>query len=235
MLNCLNTTASATAEAENPCADDVMSTNHLLGFEEVEALAKTLVEVALDEGLSIRQEQREKIIQQFNNLQDYDKQLVPEKFVALYMHRFRSGKFCLSKYSSDERNKKNAAISQNLKLQNLQFRPAHHINEHKNRLVYTIIKIPFLSEHSLSKAGVPQKNIIFSHYDRLHKKVLTEDSLLCKLGIPLQSINSKVIYLLFGLSYGTWGGEGCVGLVGVHAWYMRVVILTFAILAQGVT
>ena len=66
------------------------------------------------------------------------------------------------------------------------------ISAQHNRLMYTLVKLLWLRSPSGSRSS-PEKSTIFKGYERIQHRILVEDPVLCKAGIPLPKINIKTV------------------------------------------
>jgi hypothetical protein len=159
----------------------------LPGYGKLELLSKILVEVGSDESkLSINSETRSRIIEAWNSLEEHDKK--PQNFRSAYQSRWGNTMYGRTKGDAAE-----ATVTQKIKF-NLRYTPAQLIDPKKNRLVYCTIKHLWLCHNKEStKAFSPDKIRIHKSYERIQHRVLVEDPILSKLGIPLPKINTKCI------------------------------------------
>ncbi|XP_028254161.1 uncharacterized protein LOC114429697 [Parambassis ranga] len=72
----------------------------------------------------------------------------------------------------------------------MRYAPAQHNIQH-NRLMYTLVKLLWLRSHG--SLASPVKNEILKAYERIQHRVLLEDAVLSKAGIPLAKINIKTV------------------------------------------
>lgn len=66
------------------------------------------------------------------------------------------------------------------------------ISPQHNRLMYVLIKLLWLRSPQASRSS-PEKASILKAYDRIQHRVLVDDPILCKAGIPLPKINTKTV------------------------------------------
>ncbi|XP_077083726.1 uncharacterized protein LOC143736855 isoform X2 [Siphateles boraxobius] len=61
-----------------------------------------------------------------------------------------------------------------------------------NRLMYVLVKLLWLCSPKASRSN-PEKASILKAYDSIQHRVLVDDQILCKAGIPLPKINTKTV------------------------------------------
>ncbi|XP_044072927.1 uncharacterized protein LOC122885638 [Siniperca chuatsi] len=66
------------------------------------------------------------------------------------------------------------------------------INAQHNRLMYTLVKLQWLRSPQGSRSS-PEKSTILKAYERIQHRILVEDPVLCKAGIPLPKINITTV------------------------------------------
>ncbi|KAM4566648.1 uncharacterized protein PAE49_010176 isoform 1-T1 [Odontesthes bonariensis] len=66
------------------------------------------------------------------------------------------------------------------------------ISPQHNRLMYVLVKLLWLRSPQASRSS-PEKVNILKAYERIQHRVLVEDPVLCKAGIPLPKINTKTV------------------------------------------
>ena len=179
-------TESPTAEAEEPALEDVLGSSHLDGFSAVQNLATLLLQLGEDRtGMLVPPKLRSQILEAWPKLEEYDKHLKSDNFAGLYFSRFRG-----SAYGRKNGNSKDAAVVQNLRMQE-RYTPAKVIDEN-NRLGYLLINMITNQPGAFSKDLTPDKKEIVSIYSTIKAKV-SNDFELSSLSLPLQKINDKVL------------------------------------------
>ena len=160
------------------------SLNPVHGFAEVEHLAKLLAAISEDDQtLLLTKEQQDQILKAWNKLDDHDQH--PHKFHQAYKAHWGNTLYGRTKREDELE----AGIIQRRKMMN-RYSPAQPIDVQYNRLVYCVIKQIWLCHE---KKISPEKLTITRAYERLQHKILVEDPVLSKLGIPLPKINSKCV------------------------------------------
>ena len=160
------------------------SLNPVHGFAEVEHLAKLLAAISeYDQTLLLTKEQQDQILKAWNKLDDHDQH--PHKFHQAYKAHWGNTLYGRTKREDELE----AGIIQHRKMMN-RYSPAQPIDVQYNRLVYCVIKQIWLCHE---KKISPEKLTITRAYERLQHKILVEDPVLSKLGIPLPKINSKCV------------------------------------------
>lgn len=85
-----------------------------------------------------------------------------------------------------------AAVVQRLKMAK-RYAPAQQdISAQHNRLMYTLVKLLWLRSPHGSRSS-PEKSTILKAYERVQHRILVEDPILCKAGIPLPKVNVKTV------------------------------------------
>ncbi|KAK6309826.1 hypothetical protein J4Q44_G00197070 [Coregonus suidteri] len=108
-------------------------------------------------------EQRNQVLKAWNAVEEHDKQ--PQKFNQLYRTHWGNTLYCRTKRDDLV----DAALIQRVKMAK-RYAPAQQdISAQHNRLMYTLA------------------------YERVQHRILVEDPVLCKAGIPLPKINSKTV------------------------------------------
>ncbi|KAL0963546.1 hypothetical protein UPYG_G00307790 [Umbra pygmaea] len=178
-------TSSETATANPPAFDDVCSDNPLPRFQKLEGISAVLVEVSLtDHKLLLNTEQRNRVLDTWNAVEEHYKQ--PQKYHQLY--RTHSGNtYCLTKRDDLA----DAAVVQRVKLAKRYAAAQQDISLQCNRL-YVLVKLLWLHSHEASRSS-PEKTSLLKAYDRIQHRVLVEDPILCKAGLPLPKINTKTV------------------------------------------
>lgn len=130
------------------------------------------MEIGLTEDkLSLTTEQKNRLINAWNAVEEHDKQ--PQKFHQIYKTHWGNTLYCRTE-------RDDPAPAQQV------------ISSQHNRLMYTLVKLLWLgSPHS--NLASPQKNTIAKDYKRVRRRVLVEDPVLSKLGIPLPNIETKTV------------------------------------------
>lgn len=167
--------------------EDACSSNPLPGFEKLEMFCSVLVEISLiEDKLSLTTEQRNKVLQTWNSVEEHDKQ--PQKFNQLYKTHWGNTLYCRTKRDDLV----DAALIQRVKMAK-RYAPAQHdISAQRNRLMYTLVKLLWLRSPQGSRNS-PEKLSILKAYERIQHRILVEDAVLCKAGIPLPKINIKTV------------------------------------------
>ncbi|XP_039475094.1 uncharacterized protein LOC120442544 [Oreochromis aureus] len=146
-----------------------------------------LVEISLiEDKLSLTTEQRNKVLQTWNSVEEHDKQ--PQKFNQLYKTYWGNTLYCRTKRDDLV----DAALIQRVKMAK-RYAPAQHdISAQSNRLMYTLVKLLWLRSPQGSRNS-PENLSILKAYERIQHRILVEDAVLCKAGIPLPKINIKTV------------------------------------------
>ncbi|XP_066289153.1 uncharacterized protein [Branchiostoma lanceolatum] len=183
----INLTDNSMAAELDPVMEDVCGSNHVDGFSSVENLAKVLVAIASEGGnLSLSEEDRSKVVEAWNKLELHDRNV--HQFHSMYRARWGNPLFGRTKGHPVQ-----AALVQRLKL-GKKSAPAHLIDYKNSRLMYCVVKQLWLSPPPYgTSTGTPQKNQIVQLYTRLQHRVVVDDPVLSKLGIPLLKINIKSV------------------------------------------
>ena len=66
------------------------------------------------------------------------------------------------------------------------------VSAQHNRLMYTLVKLLWLRSPQGSRSS-PEKSTILKAYERVQHRILVEDPIMCKAGIPLPKINIKTV------------------------------------------
>ncbi|XP_039453959.1 uncharacterized protein LOC116324518 [Oreochromis aureus] len=180
-------TNDETSTVHPPAFEDACSSNPLPGFEKLEMFCSVLVEISLiEDKLSLTTEQRNKVLQTWNSVEEHDKQ--PQKFNQLYKTHWGNTLYCRTKRDDLV----DAALIQRVKMAK-RYAPAQHdISAQSNRLMYTLVKLLWLRSPQGSRNS-PEKLSILKAYERIQHRILVEDAVLCKAGIPLPKINIKTV------------------------------------------
>ncbi|KAK6302325.1 hypothetical protein J4Q44_G00266800 [Coregonus suidteri] len=147
-----------------------------------------LVEIGLaEEKLSLTTEQRNQVLKAWNAVEEHDKQ--PQKFNQLYRTHWGNTLYCRTKRDDLV----DAALIQRVKMAK-RYAPAQQdISAQHNRLMYTLVKLLWLRSPQGSRNS-PEKRTLLKAYERVQQhRILVEDPVLCKAGIPLPKINSKTV------------------------------------------
>lgn len=120
--------------------------------------------------LSLTTEQSNRLIEAWSAVEEHDKQ--PPKFHQLYKTHWGNALYCRTK-------RDNLALDQ------------QDISSQHNRLMYTLVKLLWM-ESPQSTPASPESTIAKA-YERLQHRVLVEDPVLSKLGIPLPKIDTKTV------------------------------------------
>ncbi|XP_045070245.1 uncharacterized protein LOC123484214 [Coregonus clupeaformis] len=146
-----------------------------------------LVEIGLaEEKLSLTTEQRNQVLKAWNAVEEHDKQ--PQKFNQLYRTHWGNTLYCRTKRDDLV----DAALIQRVKMAK-RYAPAQQdISAQHNRLMYTLVKLLWLRSPQGSRNS-PEKRTLLKAYERVQHRILVEDPVLCKAGIPLPKINSKTV------------------------------------------
>ncbi|KAK7131740.1 hypothetical protein R3I93_018338 [Phoxinus phoxinus] len=179
--------SSETATVNPPAFEDVCSDNPLPGFQKLEAFCAVLVEVGLtDQKLLLNTTQRNRVLEAWNAVEEHDKQ--PQKYHQLYRTHWGNTLYCRTKRD----NLADAALIQKVKMAK-RYAPAQQdISPQHNRLMYVLVKLLWLRSPQASRSS-PEKASILKAYDRIQHRVLVDDPILCKAGIPLPKINTKTV------------------------------------------
>ncbi|XP_076841988.1 uncharacterized protein LOC143486080 [Brachyhypopomus gauderio] len=180
-------TSDETATIHPPAFEDACSPNPLPGFQKLEKFCSALVEIGLQEDkLLLTTEQRNRVLEAWNAVEEHDKQ--PQQFNQLYRTHWGNTLYCRTKRDDLV----DAALIQRLKMAK-RYAPAQQdISAQNNRLMYTLVKLLWLRSPRGSSTS-PEKMAILKGYERIQHRVLVEDPVLCKAGIPLPKINIKTV------------------------------------------
>nr|XP_055033530.1 uncharacterized protein LOC129421673 [Misgurnus anguillicaudatus]XP_055035580.1 uncharacterized protein LOC129423120 [Misgurnus anguillicaudatus] len=179
--------SSETATVNPPAFEDVCSENPLPGFQKLEEFCTVLVEVGLtDQKLLLNTAQRNRVLDAWNAVEEHDKQ--PQKYHQLYRTHWGNTLYCRTKRDDLA----DAAVVQKVKMAK-RYAPAQQdISPQHNRLMYVLVKLLWLHSPKASCSS-PEKTSILKAYDRIQHRVLVDDPILCKAGIPLPKINTKTV------------------------------------------
>ena len=146
-----------------------------------------LLEIGLTQGkLSLTTEQRNRVLEAWNVVDELDKQ--PQQFNQLYRTHWGNTLYCRTKRDDLVE----AAVVQRVKMAK-RYAPAQQdISAQHNRLMYTLVKLLWLRSPQGSRTS-PEKGTILKAYERIQHRVLVEDPILSKAGIPLPKINIKTV------------------------------------------
>ncbi|KAJ8370303.1 hypothetical protein SKAU_G00103350 [Synaphobranchus kaupii] len=180
-------TSDETSSVHPPAFEDACSPNPLPGFEKLEMFCSVLVEIGLTEDkLSLTTEQRNKVLAVWNAVEEHDKQ--PQQFNQLYRTHWGNTLYCRTKRDDLV----DAAVIQRVKMAK-RYAPAQQdISARHNRLMYTLVKLLWLRSPQGSRNS-PEKRTILKAYEQIQHRILVEDPVLCKAGIPLPKINVKTV------------------------------------------
>ncbi|XP_041941359.1 uncharacterized protein LOC121704885 [Alosa sapidissima] len=180
-------TNNETATVHPPAFEDACSANPLPGFQELEAFCATLVQLGgADQKLQLTTDQRNAILDAWNAVEEHDKQ--PQKYHQLYRTHWGNTLYCRTK--RDDLGE--AALIQRVKMAR-RYAPAQQdISAQHNRLMYVLVKLLWLSAPQSSRTG-PEKASILKAYELIQHRVLVDDPVLSKAGIPLPKINVKTV------------------------------------------
>ncbi|KAK9540557.1 hypothetical protein VZT92_003001 [Zoarces viviparus] len=180
-------TSDETSTVHPPAFEDACSPNPLPGFERLETFCSALVEISLTEDkLTLTTEQRNKVPEAWNKVEEHDKQ--PQQFNQLYRTHCGITLYCRTKRDDLV----DAAVIQRLKMAKRYAPAQQHISAQHNRLMYTLVKLLWLRSPQGSRSS-PEKSTILKAYERIQHRILVEDPILCKAGIPLPKINIKTV------------------------------------------
>ncbi|XP_048881499.1 uncharacterized protein LOC125748878 [Brienomyrus brachyistius] len=180
-------TSDETSTVYPPAFEDACSPNPLPGFQKLERFCSVLVEIGLlDDKLSLSTEQRNRVLEAWNVMEEHDKH--PQRFNQLYRSHWGNTLYCRTKRDDPFE----AAVVQRVKMAK-RYAPAQHdISAQHNRLMYTLVKLLWLHSPQGSRTS-PEKTFIVKAYQRIQHRILVEDPVLCKAGIPLPKINTKTV------------------------------------------
>ena len=167
--------------------EDACSPQPLPGFQKLENFCSVLLEIGLTQGkLSLTTEQRNRVLEAWNVVDELDKQ--PQQFNQLYRTHWGNTLYCRTKRDDLVE----AAVVQRVKMAK-RYAPAQQdISAQHNRLMYTLVKLLWLRSPQGSRTS-PEKGTILKAYERIQHRVLVEDPILSKAGIPLPKINIKTV------------------------------------------
>nr|XP_008281292.1 PREDICTED: uncharacterized protein LOC103358197 [Stegastes partitus] len=180
-------TNEETGTVHPPALEDACSQNPLPGFQNLETFCSLLVEIGLTEDkLSLTTEQRSKVLAAWNAVEEHDKQ--PQHFSQLYRTHWGNTLYCRTKRDDLV----DAAVVQKVKMAK-RYAPAQQdISALNNRLMYVLVKLLWLRLPTGSLSS-PEKVCILKAYERIQHRVLVEDPVLSRAGIPLPKINIKTV------------------------------------------
>ncbi|XP_017564809.1 uncharacterized protein LOC108434293 isoform X2 [Pygocentrus nattereri] len=180
-------TSDETSTVHAPAFEDACSPNPLPGFQKLEMFCSLLVEIGLTEDkLSLTTEQRNRALEAWNAVEEHDKQ--PQRFNQLYRTHWGNTLYCRTKRDDLV----DAAVIQRVKMAK-RYAPAQQdISAQNNRLMYTLVKLLWLRSPQGSRTS-PEKSTILKAYERIQHRILVEDPVLCRAGIPLPKINIKTV------------------------------------------
>ncbi|XP_037619327.1 uncharacterized protein LOC119484539 [Sebastes umbrosus] len=180
-------TSEETSTVQPPAFEDACSPNPLPGFQKLEKFCSVLVDIGLTEDkLSLSTEQRNKVLEVWNAVEEHDKQ--PQQFNQLYRTHWGNTLYCRTKRDDLV----DAAVIQRVKMAK-RYAPAQQdISAQHNRLMYTLVKLLWLRSPQGSRIS-PETATILKAYERIQHRILVEDQVLCKAGIPLPKINIKTV------------------------------------------
>lgn len=180
-------TTDETTSAHPPAFEDACSPNPLPGFQQLEKFCSLLVEIGLPEDkLSLSTKQRNKLIYAWNAVEEHDKQ--PQQFHHLYKTHRGSTLYCRTKRDDLA----DAALIQCVKMSRRYAQAPQDISAQHNKLMYVLVKLLWLASPCGTRSS-PEKKPITKAYERVQHRVLIEDPVLSKLGIPLPKINTKTV------------------------------------------
>ncbi|XP_048885476.1 uncharacterized protein LOC125751053 [Brienomyrus brachyistius] len=187
LLSHITLTRDEASTVYPPAFDDACSPNPLPGFQELEKFCSVLVEIGLvEDKLSLSTEQRNRVLEAWNVMEEHDKH--PQRFNQLYRSHWGNTLYCRTKRDDPFE----AAVVQRVKMAK-RYAPAQHdISAQHNRLMYTLVKLLWLHSPQGSRTS-PEKTFIVKAYQRIQHRILVEDPVLCKAGIPLPKINTKTV------------------------------------------
>ncbi|XP_072573318.1 uncharacterized protein [Paramormyrops kingsleyae] len=170
-----------------PAFEDACSPNPLPGFQNLEKFCSVLVEIGLiEDKLSLSTEQRNRVLKAWNAMEEHDKH--PQQFNQLYKKHWGNTLYCRTKRDDPFE----AVVVQRVKMAK-RYAPAQHdISAQHNRLMYTLVKLLWLHSPQGSSAS-PEKTFTLKAYEPIQHRILAEDPVLCKAGIPLPKINTKTV------------------------------------------
>ncbi|KAK6324441.1 hypothetical protein J4Q44_G00037830 [Coregonus suidteri] len=179
-------TSDETATVHPPAFEDACSPNPLPGFPKLEMFCSVLVEIGLaEEKLSLTTEQRNQVLKAWNAVEEHDKQ--PQKFNQLYRTHWGNTLYCRTKRDDLV----DAALIQRVKMAK-RYAPAQQdISAQHNRLMYTLVKLLWLRSPQGSRNS-PEKRTLLKAYERVQHRILVEDPVLCKAGIPLPRLTARL-------------------------------------------
>ncbi|XP_048843326.1 uncharacterized protein LOC125715607 [Brienomyrus brachyistius] len=119
-------------------------------------------------------------------MEEHDKH--PQQFNQLYKSHWGNTLYCRTKRDDPFE----ATVVQRVKMAK-RYAPAQHdISAQHNRMMYTLVKLLWLHSPQGSRTS-PEKTFILKVYQRIQHRILVEDPVLCKAGIPLPKINTKTV------------------------------------------
>ncbi|XP_049334369.1 uncharacterized protein LOC111194625 [Astyanax mexicanus] len=180
-------TSDETSTVHPPAFEDACSSNPLPGFKELESFCSVLVEISLiEDKLSLITDQRNRVLEAWNAVEEHDKQ--PQQFNQMYRTHWGNTLYCRTKRDDLVE----AAVVQRMKMAK-RYAPAQQdISAQNNRLMYTLVKLLWLQLPQGSRTS-PEKSTILKAYERIQHRILAEDPVLCRAGIPLPKINIKTV------------------------------------------
>ncbi|KAK3544019.1 hypothetical protein QTP70_034281, partial [Hemibagrus guttatus] len=176
-------TSHDTSTVHPPAFEDACNPNPLPGFEKLETFCSLLVRIGLAEDkLSLTTE----VLEAWNAVEEQVKQT--QKFNQLYRTHWGTTLYCRTKRDDLV----DAAVVQKLKMAK-RYAPAQRdISPQHNRLMYVLVKLLWLRSPHTSRTS-PEKSMVLKAYERIQHRILGEDPILSKAGIPLPKINIKTV------------------------------------------
>ncbi|XP_074467496.1 uncharacterized protein LOC141753071 [Sebastes fasciatus] len=180
-------TSDETSTVHPLAFEDACGSKPLPGFQKLEKFCSVLADIGLTEDkLSLSTEQRNKVLEVWNAVEEHDKQ--PQQFDQLYRTHWGNTLYCRTK----RKGLVDAAVIQRVKMAK-RYAPAQQdISAQHNRLMYTLVKLLWLCSPQGSRSS-PGKCTILKAYEIIQHRILVEDPVLCKAGIPLPKLNIQTV------------------------------------------
>ncbi|KAJ8286543.1 hypothetical protein GJAV_G00040370 [Gymnothorax javanicus] len=125
------------------------------------------------------------VLEVWNAVEEHDKQ--PQQFHQLNRTHWGNTLYCRTKRDDPV----DAAVIQRVKMAKC-YAPAQQNISAQNRPTDTLVKLLWLRSPHGSRSS-PEKSTILKAYERIQHRILVEDPVLCKAGIPLPKINIKTV------------------------------------------
>ncbi|XP_015232423.1 PREDICTED: uncharacterized protein LOC107086155 [Cyprinodon variegatus] len=145
-------TSAETANVQPPAFEDVCGPSPLPGYQQLEKFCSVLIDVGLtDEKLSLSTQQRNSILEAWNEVEEHDKQ--PEKFSQRYRTQWGNKLYCRTKRDDLV----DAAVIQKVKMSKRYAPAQHNVSAQNNGLMYVLVKLLWLNAPQGSCSTSPEK------------------------------------------------------------------------------